>query len=145
MYFDITTAPFGMRPMVNKPNPEFLTEITESGMRELISQHYEGLKVSSIASMFPTDEKALADAKKHAADFFIQICGGPAYFNTSRGAPRMAGRHQPFAIDMDARLVWLELYIPLLKEQKEKGVSEASIQSFWNYLDIFSLWMVNTK
>lgn len=145
MNFEITQAPFGVRPPVTKPSHEVLKEIGEDGMRELISKHYEGLRVSSIASMFPTEEAELDLAKKHAADFFIQICGGHPYFNESRGAPRMAGRHQPFAIDAHARNVWLELYKPLLLELKEQGVSESSLQSFWNYLNIFSLWMMNTK
>jgi hemoglobin len=145
MSFEITQAEFGFRPPVTKPSHEVLKEIGEEGVRELISKHYEALKVSSIASMFPNDEEGLEKAKKHAADFFIQICGGPTYFNESRGAPRMAARHQPFAIDANARNIWLELYKPLLLDLKEQGISESSLQSFWNYLNIFSLWMINTK
>lgn len=51
----------------------------------------------------------------------------------------MVGRHAPFAIDAKARERWLELYKPLLEELKEQGVTETSLQSFWNYLNIFSL------
>ena len=56
----------------------------------------------------------------------------------------MAKRHAPFAITPKARETWLKLYIPLLEELLEQGVSEESVQSFWNYLDIFSIWMTNT-
>lgn len=145
MNFNITQAPFGERPPVTKPIPQFLAEVGEEGIRELIFIHYELIKESNIAHLFPKDEAALELAKKHASDFFIQICGGRAHFNENRGAPRMVGRHAPFRIDEQARNTWLELYIPILKELKEEGVSEESIESFWNYLDIFSLWMINTK
>jgi hemoglobin len=74
----------------------------------------------------------------------IQICGGPAYFNQSRGEPRMVGRHAPFRIDPAARRRWLELYASLLPALETEGINPQHIQTFWNYLDIFSLWMVNT-
>ncbi len=147
MTLNISKAPFGVKPPVTKPIPEFLIEATEEGMRELVDKHYEAIKTSSIAFLFPVhDEQDFENAKKHAADFLIQICGGKPYFNESRGAPRMVGRHAPFRIDAKAREVWLELYRPLLLELHEKkGVTEKSIQSFWDYLDVFSLWMINTK
>jgi len=145
MNLEISYAGFGVKPPVTKPIPEFLLEVGEDGLRELISKHYDAIKESDIYHLFPQDDAEFAQAKVNSADFFIQICGGPAYFNQNRGAPRMVGRHAPFAIDAKARERWLELYKPLLEELKEQGVTETSLQSFWNYLNIFSLWMVNTK
>jgi len=40
---------------------------------------------------------------------------------------------------------WLELYKPLLEELKEQGLTETSLNSFWGYLNIFSIWMINTQ
>ncbi len=145
MNLDITYAEFGIRPPVTKPIPEFLIEVTEAGIRELISKHYDSIKRSEIFPIFPQDDVAFKQAKINSADFFIQICGGPHYFNKNRGAPQMIGRHAPFAIDTKAREVWLELYKPLILELKENGVTETSLNSFWKYLDIFSIWMINTK
>ncbi len=145
MNLEITHAQFGTRPPVTKPIPEFLIEVGEDGMRKLISDHYNSIKTSEIAFLFPMDEKEFEEAKKHSSDFFIQICGGPSYFNQNRGAPQMVGRHAPFRIDAKAREIWLELYKPLIIELKDKGVTETSLQSFWNYLNIFSIWMINTK
>ena len=145
MNLEISYAAFGVKPPVIKPIPEFLLEVTEKGLHELISKHYDAIKESDIYHLFPQDDAEFAQAKVNSADFFIQICGGPAYFNQNRGAPRMVGRHAPFAIDAKARERWLELYRPLLAELQEQGVTETSLQSFWNYLNIFSLWMVNTK
>ena len=147
MNLEIAYAEFGVRPPVQKAIPEFLVEIGEEGLRKLVSDHYDAIKESEIKHLFPVDNDAeFALAKKHSADFMIQICGGPAYFNQSRGAPQMVGRHAPFRIDAKARETWLKLYRPLMQKLvDEQGITERSVESFWNYLNIFSLWMVNTK
>jgi hemoglobin len=141
----VTPGQFGQRPPVTKPNPGFLQELGEEGFRKLVADHYDLLKDSDISHLFPvSDPEEFAAAKKHAADFMIQICGGPAYFNQSRGAPQMVGRHAPFKITEKARLRWLECYAMLLPALSPK-VSNENIQSFWNYLNVFSQWMVNTQ
>ena len=145
MNLNITQVMFGVRVPVTKPIPEFLLEMGEEGIRKLVSDHYDKLKVSEISFLFPLDDADFEEAKKHSSDFFIQICGGPAYFNQNRGAPQMVGRHAPFRITASARNTWLELYKPLILELKEKNITETSLQSFWNYLDVFSSWMINTK
>ncbi|WP_457746139.1 globin domain-containing protein [Sulfurimonas sp.] len=145
MNLEMSHATFGVRPPVTKPIPEFLLEVSEEGLRELISKHYDAIKESDIYHLFPQEAQAFEQAKVNSADFFIQICGGPAYFNTNRGAPRMVGRHAPFVIDAKARQTWLELYKPLILELKEQGVTETSLKSFWGYIDIFSIWMINTQ
>jgi hemoglobin len=145
MNLEITYGEFGVRPPVTKAIPEFYIEIGEEGIRKLISDHYDAIKESDIAFLFPINEEDFELAKKHSADFIIQICGGPAYFNQSRGAPQMVGRHAPFRIDAKARETWLKLYQPLFLELEEKGITSKSLESFWNYLNVFSLWMVNTQ
>jgi hemoglobin len=145
MNFEIAYAQFGARPPVTKPIPEFLIEVGEEGIRKLVSDHYDAIKTSDIKHLFPMDEEGLAKAKQHAADFMIQICGGPAYFNQNRGAPQMLGRHAPFRIDAKARETWVALFIPLLEKLHEEGVTETSLNSFWGYINIFSIWMINTQ
>ncbi len=142
MEFKITKLGTNSRPQVELPKIEILEKLSEEGMRELISDHYEFLKISSIKNLFPKDDKILNLAKKHAADFFIQICGGPRYFDQSRGAPRMAARHAPFKITPEARIVWLETFAKALEKT---NLEEELIESFWKYLDIFSIWMINSS
>ena len=138
---EIQQYPFGARPDVTRPNPEFLTFMGENGIRKLVNRHYDLMHESSIAHLFPTDKEEFEAAKKRSADFFIQICGGHPYFNENRGAPMMVARHQPFKITPKTRMVWLECYIEVLKKL---DIDEELLKSFWNYLDIFSIWMVNT-
>ena len=114
MQFNISQGLVGTRPPVVKPSPKVLEFLGESGMRKLISDHYDLLRVSNIKGLFPPSEEGFALAKQHSADFFIQICGGHPYFNENRGAPMMAARHQPFRITPEARRIWLESYIIVL-------------------------------
>lgn len=111
-------------------------------MREIISRHYDLLRVSKIKDMFPQDDAEFEQAKINSADFFIQICGGVDYFNQHRGNPMMVKRHAPFKITPNARVVWLECYIEILKDL---DMPDDLKQSFWNYLDIFSMWMINSN
>ena len=141
MEFKISEAIFGTRPAVEKPSLKFLETIKEDGLREIISKHYDLLRQSSIKDLFPQDDEEFEQAKINSADFFIQICGGPDYFNQHRGNPMMVKRHAPFKITPKARRVWLECYIEILKDL---DIPEDLKKSFWNYLDIFSMWMINS-
>lgn len=142
MKLTISDLPMGTRPQVALPDPSFLTHLGEAGMRQLVSDHYDRLVESSIKNLFPQDAEGLASAKQHAGDFFIQICRGPRYYEASRGQPQMAKRHAPFKITPEARVIWLQCYQPLLEAL---DMPEDLVRSFWDYLDIFSVWMVNTR
>ena len=142
MDFKINQYTFGERPPVNLPAPEFLRLMKEEGIRQMVSDHYDLLHRSKIRMLFPPTKEALEVAKKNSADFFIQICGGHPYYNENRGKPVMMNAHARFSITMDARDVWLECYIEVLSKL---ALPAEVIQSFWNYLNVFSIWMVNTK
>jgi hemoglobin len=142
--FNILPYQEGVKPPVTKPNPAFLTEITEEGMRDLFRRFYSSLYKSPIQDLFPQTEEEMMIASQHSADFFIQICGGTPYFNQNRGAPQMGRRHAPFAITPEARLHWLVLFEEALQPLVGK-ISDENMQSFWDYINVFSIWMINTR
>lgn len=141
MEFTITSYIPGLRPQVTLPSIEMFLQLKEEGIRKMVSDHYDHLAESGIKDLFPKNPIALEKAKEHSADFFIQICGGPKYFNENRGHPRLNQRHLPFKITAGARVVWLNCYKPVLKEL---DLPKTVILSFWNYLEVFSKWMVNS-
>jgi len=115
-------------------------------MRALLDRFYMGLYESPIKELFPKEIDVMKDAGQVSADFFIQICGGTPYFNQNHGAPQMGKRHAPFAITPDARLHWLVCFeeaLQLIIDEKQS--SEENIQSFWDYLNVFSIWMINAR
>ncbi|MDQ7047775.1 MAG: globin [Sulfurovum sp.] len=144
--FSIQAYHEGITPPVTRPNPAFLKDIGELGMRDLLDRFYIGLFESPIKELFPTNQEEMRIAGQYSADFFIQICAGPTYFNQSRGAPQMRRRHAAFRITSHARLHWLvtfeEALQPIITQELS---SQENIQSFWNYLNTFSQWMINTK
>ncbi len=141
MNFTINHYEFGQRPPVSLPSPEFLDVLKEEGIRKLVSDHYDLLVQSEIKHLFPRIEEQLDKAKQRSSDFFIQICGGHPYFNENRGKPMLASRHTPFKITPEARIVWLRCYQEVLSKL---NIQEQVIQSFWNYINVFSFWMVNS-
>ena len=144
--FSILPYQVGVTPPVTKPNPAFLTDIGEEGMRALLDRFYMGLFESPIKELFPKEIDVMKNAGQISADFFIQICGGTPYFNQNRGAPQMGKRHAPFAITPDARLHWLVCFeeaLQLIIDEKQS--SEENIQSFWDYINVFSIWMINAR
>ena len=141
MNLQINTYRFGERPDVSKPDPEFYKQLGEDGIRKMVSRHYDLLRQSSIKHLFATDDAEFEFSKQNSADFMIQICGGPDYFNQRRGKPMMADRHAPFSITPEGRIVWLNCYKQALLEL---NISEDLVLSFWNYINAFSNWVVNT-
>jgi len=113
-------------------------------MRDLFRRFYSSLYNSPIQDLFPQTEEEMMTASQHSADFFIQICGGTPYFNQNRGAPQMGRRHAPFAITPEARLHWLVLFEEALQPLVGK-ISDENMQSFWDYINVFSIWMINTR
>ncbi len=141
MEFTISNYIPGTRPEVTRPSTQMFTLLGEEGIRQLVNDHYDLLKESAVKHLFPQDEAGLEKAKKHAADFFIQICGGPMYFSKNRGKPMLYKRHLPHKITPEAREVWLECYQQALMKH---SIPNEVMQTFWNYLDVFSVWMVNS-
>jgi len=141
MQLEILTKPFGTRPGVTLPDPDFLKLMGETAIRKLVSDHYDLLIKSDIKHLFPKQEGALEMAKKRSSDFFIQISGGKQYYEENRGKPMMTQRHSKFKITPSGRVVWLNCYKKLLLEI---DLPEHIVVSFWNYLNVFSLWMINT-
>lgn len=141
MELTISEYKSGERPTVERPSTEMFKILGEGGIRELVNDHYELLKGSPVKDLFPEEGAGLEKAKKNAADFFVQICGGPMYFNKNRGRPMMYKRHLPHKITPEARKVWLECYREALLK---RNLPEEALLSFWNYIDTFSAWMVNS-
>ena len=141
MQLTITQFEFGERPQVTMPTPMLLSLLKEQGIRKLVSDHYDLLRISKVGNLFPTDDDQFEIAKSSSADFFIQILGGPSYFNQNRGQPRLPDRHAPFAITLEARNIWLDCYRNVLLKL---DLPEDVIMSFWNYINVFSIKMVNT-
>jgi hemoglobin len=142
MNFEISPYPKGNLPEVQLPDKEFLSISGEQGVRKLVDDHYNLLRKSKINHLFAKEDDEFEKAKLRSSDFFIQIMGGHPYFNENRGKPMLVQRHAPFKITPKARIVWLESYREVLKNL---AIDPKVLASFWNYLNVLSMRMVNAE
>jgi hemoglobin len=136
--------PPSLPPITTFPDPAIFRSLGAEGIRDLVRAVYRRIGASSIAGMFPPGEAALQAAADKSSLFFVGICGGPPLYEQKYGPPRMRLRHQDFAIDERARLVWLSCWEEELKTAPEVfGFPSEHLNSFREYLTTFSQWMVN--
>lgn len=127
------------------PDPGIYRALGSEGLRDLLRAVYARLGASSIAGLFPPTAEGLQAAADKSSLFFVGICGGPPLYERAYGAPKMRQRHAPFAITDEARLVWLSCWDEVLADAPATlGFPKEHLANFRDYLEKFSLWMVNT-
>lgn len=138
-----TNAVMGERPKVINPNKEFLGQLTPAGFQEMVDEFYEIVIDSEIAHYFPDDEEELALIKKRNASYFMMMCGGDErYISRFGGDFDQVKLHEMFSIPNKARIEWLGCWEEVLKNIENK-VDHEHIQSYWNWLEVFSKHIVN--
>jgi len=141
--YKITNARMGDRPQETLPNKEFLAQLTEAGFMEMINDFYEILIESDIAHFFPDDEEELAHIKKRNGSYFMMMCGGDDRYLTKFKRPfDQIKTHAMFSIPNKARVEWLGCWMDVLQTVENK-VDHEHIQSYWNWLEVFSKHIVN--
>ena len=127
------------------PDPGIYRTMGAEGIRNLLRAVYRKLGASTIAGLFPQDPAALEAAADRSSLFFVGICGGPPLYEQAYGSPKMRQRHASFAITDGARLVWLGCWEEVLADAPATLNFPAEHRDgFKDYLEKFSLWMVNT-
>jgi hemoglobin len=113
----------------------------ETNIFRMISDLYVELEKSPLRPLFPED---MEEASKKSAAFFVSILGGPPLYMERYGPPRMRARHLPFEIDKHARQLWLGCFERVLESADRKyQFPMEHMQSFKDFLESFSAWMVN--
>ena len=124
------------------PNPQIFAIMGEDRIFKMLEDFYSELEKSSIRHLFPQD---MREASRRQQLFLSLILGGPPLYQQQFGSPRMRQRHLPFAINEAARQVWLDCFKHTLQDADKKyHFPMEHMESFWNFLDKFSAWMVNT-
>lgn len=133
-----------LRPNEIPPPPrDVYAQMGEENIRRMLSDFYSELEQSPLRHMFPKDMEA---ASQKSADFFIGLLGGPPLYHQRHGNPMMRARHLPFAIDMQARQIWLDCFETVLASAEEDYAFPAErLPQFIAFLRGFSHWMVNTQ
>jgi hemoglobin len=130
-------------PPQERPHPGIFVAMGEANIFQMVADFYKRLEQSPLRPLFPED---MQEASKRSAAFFVFLLGGPPLYHERYGAPRMRQRHLPFAIDEDARNIWLKCFEEILDEAVVKYSFPAEhLKSFKGFLEQFSTWMVNNR
>ena len=132
-------TPAGGPPPVSPLIRKIFDNVGEEALRELVHLFYQEVDKSSIRYMFPEE---LTESETKAADFLIQVFGGPQFYTHKYQQPRMRQQHMPFEIDEKARRAWLGCY---KKALEKSSITQENKDIIWEYLTVFSTWMVNKK
>ncbi len=130
-------------PTGEGPSREVYAFMGEDNIYRMCADFYIRISQSAIRPMFSDD---LPEASKKLAAFFVGLLGGPPLYHQRYGPPRMRARHLPFAIDEEARNVWLSCFKKTLVDAENRYQFPAEhLPGFVKFLEEFSLWMVNRK
>ena len=141
--YKITTAKMGDRPEVTLPNKEFLEQLTPKGFMDMINIFYGIVLDSDIAHFFPDDEEEIEHIKLRNGSYFMMMCGGDErYLSKYGGTFDQIKTHEMFSIPDKARIEWLGCWEDTLRQIEDK-VDHNDIQSYWNWLEVFSKHIVN--
>src|SRR5215831_11949115 len=136
-------TPPGGPPQGPLPSNEIYGLMGEANIFKMMSDFYKELEKSEIRHLFPADMEA---ASKKSAMFFVTVLDGPPLYFQKFGPPRMRARHLPFEIDEQARQVWLACFERVLDGADAKySFPMQHMQSFKDFLNNFSAWMVNNQ
>jgi len=135
-------VPPGGPGQIQPPNRDIYAHMGEANIFKMMEDFYSELEQSSIHYLFPKD---MVRASQKSAAFFVGLLGGPPLYHQRYGNPAMRARHMPFIIDEAARQVWLDCFAAVLAQAPEKyNFPEEHLPGFYEFLQGFSRWMVNT-
>jgi hemoglobin len=124
------------------PSREIYARMGRENLYRMFEEFYRELGASPIRAMFPQD---LVVSSRKSAAFFAQLTGGPQEYSERFGPPRMRARHLPFRITPQARAEWLSCFERILERAVDEFAFPAEhLDGFRQFLQKFSLWMVNT-
>lgn len=134
--------PKASMPPISFPSSDFLGKVGVGAIAEIVLHHHRLLQKSSIAHLYPTDEEHFLEGVSKASHFLIEALGGEKVYTFSYGPPALCRTHAPFSIDDEGREVWLMMYKQTLHDLH---FPKELIKEFWNWIEPFSMRMVNRK
>ena len=104
----------------------------------LVGRFYDAVAADPVLRpLYPDD---LGDARRNLAGFLSQYWGGPPFYSSRRGHPRLRMRHQPFAIGEAERAAWLT---HMVASVRAAGLPEEDEAAMLDYFERSAAFLVN--
>ncbi|MBL4701319.1 MAG: globin [Phycisphaeraceae bacterium] len=120
------------------PLHQLYNNLGEQGITDIVAAFYRKVPTDDILGpMYPSDD--LEKAEERLRDFLIYRLGGSQKYIQERGHPRLRMRHNPFAIDVNARHRWIELMTGAINEVGIDAKDSALMLAFFEHLATFMI------
>lgn len=115
----------------------------EAGVRALVDRFYDLMDMDAdLAPLRALHGPSLDGAREKLWQFLSGYLGGPDLYVQRYGHPRLRARHLPFAIDTQARDLWLVCMGRALQDQQvPEPLAERLLHGFYGVAD----WMRNRE
>ena len=127
-------------PAIPFPSARVFEVAGEFHLRHLVRHHHRLLRRSEIRHLFVLEESVVSPLVERVADYVVKACGGPDAFSETSGKHGMLTRYFPSGIDEAARAIWLAA---LYQAMEDTGFPETVREEYWNWLEAFSMRMIN--
>lgn len=105
------------------PNPHYARIGGEARVRELVERFYQLMdSLPQAGTVRAMHAKDLRGSKEKLFMFLSGWLGGPQLYTEKYGHPRLKQRHLPFAIDSEARDVWMQC---MVQAMADVGIEES--------------------
>jgi hemoglobin len=141
--FSNVYVPPGGPPQVSPPDTRIHSIMGTDNIFALLRDFYKELSQSEISNLFPTTPEALEEAADKSACFFTGLFGGPPLFHKLHGPPMLRKRHMPWAIDENAKEIWVKCFKKTLENSDKYQFPQEYLPGFITFLEGFSGWMIN--
>ncbi len=129
-------------PPVPMPSARVFKFVGESILRELVRRHHERLVQSKISHLFVMSESQFQSLIEKAADFMVELVGGPTHYSDYSEHTCMRVKHFPITIDEGSRDIWLA---QLLAAFNDVRFPREMRHEVWDWLEAMSIRMINRR
>jgi hemoglobin len=123
------------------PSREIYAAMGRDAIYRMLADFYRELEASPIRDLFADD---MLESSKRSAAFFVQVLGGPREYDELYGHPQLRAKHLRFPITEASRQIWFGCFRRILADAPSRyGFPPQHMETFQEFLDHFSRWMIN--
>lgn len=129
-------------PPISAPSHLFLKSVGQETLIKVILHHHSLLRQIAVVNFYRQEYQSFMEEVTKIAHFMIEAFGCGQIYTREYGQSAMSATPKPFYMDENSREVWLRLFAKTLREV---AFPQTILAEFWNWIELFSLRMLNTS
>lgn len=129
-------------PPLKKPS-QFIERVGREFLIKTILYHYSLVRQIASKNFYQKEYRDFMDEVTKIAHFTTEVFGCNTIYTNEYGFINEKNfENLPFKLDEKMRELWLNAYVQTLKEM---NFPQKDLPEFWNWLELFSLHLLNTS